>query len=220
VICGSANLNDRSQLGTHDSEIAIIVEDPAPVESSMNGRPWRANRFAASLRRELFRKHLGLIKPQNMYGPDQNFEPVGVPNTYDWNSPEDLAVADPLSDTFLNLWNARAHQNTEVFSKVFHAVPDDKVRNWSDYNEYYEYYFRQADQEADGKAGTKQPAKYRWGHVVQDDFPPGADGVRQVKELLSTVKGTLVEMPLMFLIEEDIAKEGVSLNALTEEIYT
>ena len=27
VICGSANLNDRSQLGSHDSEIAILVED-------------------------------------------------------------------------------------------------------------------------------------------------------------------------------------------------
>jgi phosphatidylserine/phosphatidylglycerophosphate/cardiolipin synthase-like enzyme len=53
VICGSANLNDRSQLGTHDSEIAIVVEDQTPVQSSMNGRPWQANRFAASLRRQL-----------------------------------------------------------------------------------------------------------------------------------------------------------------------
>lgn len=33
VICGSANLNDRSQLGNHDSEIAVIIEDPTPVES-------------------------------------------------------------------------------------------------------------------------------------------------------------------------------------------
>ena len=34
VICGSANLNDRSQLGNHDSEIAVVIEDqprsPAP----------------------------------------------------------------------------------------------------------------------------------------------------------------------------------------------
>ncbi|KAL8855467.1 MAG: hypothetical protein Q9198_010843, partial [Flavoplaca austrocitrina] len=33
VICGSANLNDRSQNGDHDSEIAIIVEDPTPIDS-------------------------------------------------------------------------------------------------------------------------------------------------------------------------------------------
>jgi phospholipase D1/2 len=186
----------------------------------MNGRPWKASRFAASLRRQLFRKHLGLLKPENMYGPDQNYEPVGVPNNYDWGSQEDQAVADPLSDSFVNLWNSRAHQNTEVFSKVFHPVPDDKVRNWHDYDEFYEYYFHEAGKEADGKEGKKRPAKYKWGHVMQDDFPPGPEGLRQVKELLSTVKGTLVEMPLIFLYDENIAKQGVSLNEFTEEIYT
>jgi phospholipase D1/2 len=56
--------------------------------------------------------------------------------------------------------------------------------------------------------------------VVRDDFAPGAEGAKQVKELLSQVKGTLVEMPLMFLIEEDIAKEGLTLNDLTEPLYT
>jgi phospholipase D1/2 len=56
--------------------------------------------------------------------------------------------------------------------------------------------------------------------VVRDDFPEGPAGVQAVKELLSKVKGTLVEMPLMFLVEEDIAKEGISLNVFTEPIYT
>ena len=41
-----------------------------------------------------------------------------------------------------------------------------------------------------------------------------------MKEMLSRVRGRLVEMPLLFLIKEDIAKEGVSLNAFTEEVYT
>jgi phospholipase D1/2 len=65
-----------------------------------------------------------------------------------------------------------------------------------------------------------EAARYQWGHVVREDFSPGNAGVSEVKELLSRVKGTLVEMPLQFLIEEDIAKEGATLNALTEEIYT
>lgn len=34
---GSANLNDRSQMGDHDSEIAMIVEDQDLVRSRMNG---------------------------------------------------------------------------------------------------------------------------------------------------------------------------------------
>jgi phospholipase D1/2 len=220
VICGSANLNDRSQLGTHDSEIAIIIEDPTPVESRMAGRPWRATRFAASLRRQLFRKHLGLLRAQDMQRPDENFEPVGVPNRYDWNSPEDNIVADPLSDTFDSLWNSRAKTNTEIFRKVFHAVPDDTVRNWNDYKEFYEYYFHKDDTKVDQKRGDQIPARYKWGHVVRNDFSPGAVGAREVKDLLSRVKGTLVEMPLMFLIEEDIAQEGATLNAMTEEVYT
>jgi phospholipase D1/2 len=213
-------MNDRSQLGTHDSEIAIVIEDPTPVQSTMAGRPWQASRFAASLRRELFRKHLGLVRPQDINRPDENFEPVGVANRYDWGSPEDNLVADPLSDTFESVWNTRAKTNTEIFRKVFHAVPDDTVRNWNEYKEFYEYNFHKVDVKADAKKVDHKPARYMWGHVVRDEFSPGAAGVREVKEWLSRVKGTLVEMPLLFLIEEDIAKEGASLNALTEEVYT
>ncbi|TPR03344.1 Homocysteine S-methyltransferase family protein [Aspergillus niger] len=219
AIVGSANLNDRSQLGTHDSEIAIVIEDYTPVQSRMNGQPWTASRFATSLRRQLFRKHLGLLPPQDMERPDGNFEPVGVPNTTDFESPESQIVADPLADTLHSMWNTRARTNTEVFRKVFHSVPDDSVRNWATYKEFYGYYFHNADKQAYGEDESR-PARYKYGHVVRDDFPPGPEGVRQVKELLSQVKGTLVEMPLMFLIEEDVAKEGLTLNEITEPIYT
>ena len=55
---------------------------------------------------------------------------------------------------------------------------------------------------------------------MKEDFAPGDEGLREVKDILSEIKGTIVEMPLLFLIDEDIAKEGLSLNILTEEIYT
>lgn len=222
VICGSANLNDRSQLGDHDSEIAIVIEDPSPLSSTMNGRPWQASRFAATLRRQLFRKHLGLIPAQDMTRPDANFQPVGMGggNIYDFGSPEDRLVTDPLADTLLSFWNSRARQNTHAFGKIFHPVPHDDVRTWGDYNTFYEQFFKAADKEAEGKEGKKPPAKYMWGHVVRDEFSSGEQGVREMKDLLSTIKGTLVEMPLLFLIKEDIAKEGVGLNAFTEEVYT
>lgn len=216
VICGSANLNDRSQLGDHDSEIAIIIQDPEPVESSMDGRPWRASKFAASLRRQIFRKHIGLIRPQDMERPDQNYEPIGTRNQYDWGSEEDQQVVDPVSDEFQSLWNWRAKTNTDAFGKVFHPVPTDEVRNWKQYDEYYSRFF--AQKEGDGK--EKKPSQYKVGHVVAENFSQGEDGIREVKEELSKIKGTLVEMPLLFLKEEDIAKEGVGLNAFTEEIYT
>ncbi|KAL8803006.1 MAG: hypothetical protein Q9182_003432 [Xanthomendoza sp. 2 TL-2023] len=220
VICGSANLNDRSQNGDHDSEIAIIVEDPTPVDSYMDGRPWRATKFAATLRRQLFRKHLGLLRAQDPARPDANFEPIGAPNVYDFGSEEDGLVADPLSDRFLNLWNDRAYQNTAAFGRAFHPVPHDDVRTWKDYDSFYENFFPKSEKGADGKEVKKLPGKYQWGHVVAENFSAGQQGVGELKDLLSTIKGTLVEMPLLFLIKEDIAKEGVSLNAFTEEVYT
>jgi len=186
----------------------------------MNGRPWRASEFATTLRRQLFRKHLGLVPAQDMSRPDQNFEPIGVPNIYDWGSEADRIVADPLSDAFLNQWNGQARQNTSAFGKIFHPVPHDDVRTWKDYDTFYERFFHEADEEADGKTGKKTPAKYRWGHVVAEEFSSGEQGLREVKELLSTIKGTLVEMPLLFLIKEDIAKESVKFNTFTEEVYT
>lgn len=219
VICGSANLNDRSQLGDHDSEIACIIEDPISIDSYMDGKSHRAARFAATLRRQLFRKHLGLIVPQNMERPDQNFEPIGVPNVYDYGSREDQIVMDPLSDRFLDLWDRRAQNNSDAFGKIFNPVPHDSVLTWKDYDAFYEVFFKDAGENAEGK-DLKKPAKYKWGHVVESNFSPGEQGTREVKELLSTIRGTLVEMPLLFLIKEDIAKEGISLNAFTEEVYT
>ncbi|TKA73070.1 hypothetical protein B0A49_02153 [Cryomyces minteri] len=212
VICGSANLNDRSQLGDHDSEIAIVIEDPTPVDSFMAGRPWTASRFAASLRRQLFRKHLGLLPPQDAERPTANFHPIGVPNVYDFNTPEDTAVVDPLSPAFQTLWNKTARTNTDAFTRVFHPVPYDGVRNWKEYDEYYERFFKVKD--------PKRPSTYKWGHVVREAFSPGERGLWEVKEELARIKGTLVEMPLLFLKDEDIAKEGLGLNAFTEEVYT
>ena len=186
----------------------------------MDGRPYQAARFAGTLRRQLFRKHMGLLRPQDMEHPDQNFEPIGVPNLYDYGSPEDQAVTDPLSDRFLDHWNTLARTNSDAFGRIFHPVPHDSVRTWKDYDTFYECFFHKADAEAEGKEGKKKPAKYQWGHVVEDNFSPGNRGLWEVKELLSTIRGTLVDMPLQFLIEEDIAKEGFSLNAFTEEVYT
>ena len=62
---GSANINDRSQKGDGDSEIALVVEDTDMVHTTMNGRPYMAARFAASLRRKLYR---GTLHSANCLG--------------------------------------------------------------------------------------------------------------------------------------------------------
>ena len=52
---GSANINDRSQKGDGDSEIALVVEDNDMIHSEMDGKPYMAARFAATLRRQLYK---------------------------------------------------------------------------------------------------------------------------------------------------------------------
>jgi len=219
-IIGSANLNDRSQLGDHDSEIACIIEDPTPMPSHMNNRPYTASHFAATLRRQIIRKHLGLIPAQDLSTVDENMQPIPVPNIYDFDSPEDKLVEDPLSDKFWGFWNETARINTEAFAKVFHAVPHDSVTNWKKYDEYWGKHFGTSKKDKKGAEKEGPKAVEKWGHVVRSEFPPGAEGAREVKGILSAVRGTLVEMPLEFLKEEDIAQEGLGLNAFTETLYT
>ena len=55
---GSANINDRSQKGDGDSEIALVVEDDEDLQTTMNGFPYAASKFAATLRRRLYRGSL------------------------------------------------------------------------------------------------------------------------------------------------------------------
>lgn len=59
VIIGSANINERSQLGSRDSEVAMVVRDTDLVKTKMNDKEYYAGRFAWELRQRLMREHLG-----------------------------------------------------------------------------------------------------------------------------------------------------------------
>lgn len=41
--------------GDGDSEIALVVQDGDMIDSTMNGEPYQVGRFAATLRRKLYR---------------------------------------------------------------------------------------------------------------------------------------------------------------------
>lgn len=124
VICGSSNINDRSQLGVHDSELSIVMTDTRIVNTTMGGQPYEAGYHATTLRRYLWREHLGLLEPQELEGTeDANAQPPHIPN----NPYEDEIyefMADPLSDQVWDLWTQRATVNTDIFRELFHADPD------------------------------------------------------------------------------------------------
>lgn len=129
VICGSSNINDRSQLGFHDSELSIVMEDTADLPSTMDGQPFTAARHAATLRRLLWREHLGLLPPEDLDGTnDPNCQPPGDAPNESFEGEEYEFVADPLSDKVWEMWTSNATTNTEVFRDLFHADPDNSSK--------------------------------------------------------------------------------------------
>jgi phospholipase D1/2 len=192
VIMGSANLNDRSQKGDGDSEIALVVEDTAQIPSTMGGKPFMVSSFATTLRRSLFREHLGLIPPQRC-DPDHpkltaNMKPAPQPYIYDFGSDEDAMVADPVSDSTQFLWQQVAKKNHDIYSEIFRPVPSNLVRDWASYEKYV--------------------PKVKTGHVI-----PGLS-LDRVKQRLNDVKGALVECPLDFLIDDKEFVSGPQWTAL------
>ncbi|KAK0621698.1 hypothetical protein B0T17DRAFT_618114 [Bombardia bombarda] len=200
VVCGSSNLNDRSQLGYHDSELSIVMEDTDRVRSTMNGEPFEAGRHAATLRRYLWREHLGLLPPQDLDATnDPNAQPPGDDSPNDpWDQDESYKfVEDPLSDELWDMWTSRATKNTEVFRQLFHADPDDHVKTFDDYN------------------GFLPPKGVKSGHIF--DRMISQD---EVRKKLDQIKGHLVWMPLDFLRDAEMAEKGLQVNQWTESVYT
>ncbi|CAM8993160.1 unnamed protein product [Rhodiola kirilowii] len=106
VLIGSANINDRSLLGSRDSEIGVLIEDKEFVTSSMGGTLWKAGKFALSLRLSLWSEHLGL------------------------RSGEITQIKDPVADsTYKEIWMATAKTNTMIYQDVFACIPNDLIHS-------------------------------------------------------------------------------------------
>ncbi|KAG1449258.1 hypothetical protein G6F56_008696 [Rhizopus delemar] len=199
VIMGSANLNDRSQCGDRDSEIALIVEDKDTIPSQMNGHYYEAHRFAATLRRNLWKEHLGLISDAP---PDQVTDamlPLPTPQIDTTGSEEDKMVMDPLDEKTLDMFNSTAKTNTLAYRHVFHCVPDDTVTNWEEYKAFY-----------------PDPTQIDIGHIHDPDM-----SVEEIREHLGEVKGHLVEFPYHFLENIDLQGESIPfIGDDIQELYT
>ncbi|GAA6031278.1 hypothetical protein NBRC10512_003294 [Rhodotorula toruloides] len=206
VLMGSANINDRSLRGDRDSEIACVYEDYEDmIESRMDGKPFMASRFAASLRRQLYKDHLGLSTPQICPPVAQEpvtaaMRPVDVPHEDTTASREDELVMDPLSPETEALLRNTAANNAAIFNEVFHAVPSPDVETWAQARCFYKAFVPQ------------HPIKP--GHVASLDIP-----VSEIKSKLSQVRGRIVPMPLNFLKDAKVFETDASVNPVTMAIY-
>ncbi|XP_060966950.1 phospholipase D zeta 1 [Cannabis sativa] len=106
ALIGSSNINDRSLLGSRDSEIGVLIEDNEFVDSTMNGQPWKAGKFSFSLRCFLWSEHLDL------------------------HAGEVIKISDPVSDsTYKDLWLATAEKNSTIYQEVFSCFPNDLIHS-------------------------------------------------------------------------------------------
>jgi phospholipase D1/2 len=104
------------------------MEDKHRFQTTMDGQPFEAGWHAATLRRYLWREHLGLLPPQDLNADgDPNAQPPGDDSPNDVRDGDESwkLVEDPLSDELWDMWTGRATKNTEVFRQLFHADPDD-----------------------------------------------------------------------------------------------
>ena len=111
VLIGSANINDRSMIGSRDSEFAVIIKERKDIIDQktkrnfiMNGNNYLAANFATSFRRALMGEHLGI-------------------------NPDDPILDDPVSDQLHNFIIQRANNNTKIYHTVFGCYPDDFYTN-------------------------------------------------------------------------------------------
>nr|QDR51023.1 Phospholipase D [Manduca sexta] len=119
VICGSANLNDRSMLGSRDSEVAVLLQDEHFTDGVMNEQAFPCGRVAGALRKRLFREHLGLLDVD----PDQL----------------DYSIDDPCCEHFYrNVWQATSARNTQIYEEVFHPIPTNAVHTFAELKKYQE----------------------------------------------------------------------------------
>ncbi|KAJ1692083.1 hypothetical protein LUZ63_008781 [Rhynchospora breviuscula] len=108
ALIGSANINDRSLLGSRDSEIGVLIEDKELIDSQMDVKPWKAGKFTLSLRLSLWSEHLGL------------------------HAGESSQIIDPVDEaTYKNIWMATAKKNTSIYQDVFSCVPNDVIHSRS-----------------------------------------------------------------------------------------
>ncbi|KAK7925557.1 hypothetical protein WMY93_007867 [Mugilogobius chulae] len=112
-IIGSANINDRSMLGSRDSELAVFVEDEERVPSVMNGQEYEAGPVTLALRKECFSVLVGSA------------------------SDPSINIDDPISDDFFFLvWNQTARQNEKIYDMVFKCLPCDKAHTMQELKDY------------------------------------------------------------------------------------
>jgi phosphatidylserine/phosphatidylglycerophosphate/cardiolipin synthase-like enzyme len=113
AILGSANINDRSLLGTRDSELAVIVRDSTPVQVKLDGKQQHTvGKTVHQLRVDLWKKHFGL----SMAGGSSGVSPASGLAQY---------LEQPAAEETWKAIQLRAEANSQSFNRAFDFIPQN-----------------------------------------------------------------------------------------------
>ena len=86
-----------------------LLQDTNFEDSIMDGQPYRAGLYASSLRKHLFREHLGITERK-----------------------VDIDINDPVADSFYKgVWIRIASLNTKIYEQVFRCIPSDSATSFT-----------------------------------------------------------------------------------------
>ena len=144
VIIGSANINDRSMLGSRDSEFCVLIKETAKFDSVMNGEKYKSAKYAVTFRKALMAEHLG----------------INVDNEI---------LVDPLNDELNELFKKKANNNTKVYRELFGCYPDDEYKTIQDVKKGVKAIPNEGKELEEFKEKYEEEKKKIDGHIVE--FP-------------------------------------------------
>ncbi|KAJ7645486.1 phospholipase D [Mycena polygramma] len=134
AIIGSANINERSQRGDRDSELAAVIRDTDMIDCTMAGKPFQVGRFAHTLRVRLMREHLGVdvdnmeedhlmtrkpVKPEH---EQEKWAPDADENDGYVKEPKTKTAVRTLAGTVIDGMDQGIHGGAEVGSETVSKV--------------------------------------------------------------------------------------------------
>ena len=140
VLIGSANINDRSMLGTRDSEFAVVMEEDLNCDSIMNNKEYKASNYAASLRKNLMSEHFNI-------------------------NINDKILEDPLNDKLWSLMKSKAENNTSIYDKIFDCFPHNKFNTFKKLKE--RRMFKKKEEIEELKKNYRENIQKIDGHIVE-----------------------------------------------------
>jgi len=190
VIIGSANINDRSQSGKRDSEIAVMLLDSAQEKAVLRESITTVNTTARKLRKDIWSKHFGLqLDGKGIVKPALTMSSL---------------IDKPASDITIKAIQKISKSNANIYSKSFPHVP------WSDNDKkqgasLWPVCPKGASAETAGKLSVKMPFhKEFWANV--DTQEKSLDGIF----------GFFTELPAYWTSDENNHPGQMSVMALTQ----